>query len=149
MRLLLDTHALLWWLGDDDRLGPRARRLIEDPGNDVLVSVVSLWEIAVKVRIGKLQADLKEITDAVRQEGFTVLDIATTHLLTLVGLPTHHRDPFDHLLIAQAITENAVFVSDDRNARHYMFLQLIACTGALSQDAPAGALRAPGGTRSD
>ena len=61
MKLLLDTHALIWWLSDDDRIGPRARALIADPGNDILVSVVSLWEIVVKVRVGKLEADIREI----------------------------------------------------------------------------------------
>ena len=69
MRLLLDTHALLWWLADDDRLGPRARGLIEDPGNDVFVSVASLWEAVVKARVGKLEADIGAIVDAVGREG--------------------------------------------------------------------------------
>jgi PIN domain nuclease of toxin-antitoxin system len=66
MKLLLDTHALLWWLADDQQPGQRARELVADPGNDVLISMVSLWEIAVKTRIGKLRADIKEITDAVQ-----------------------------------------------------------------------------------
>jgi PIN domain nuclease of toxin-antitoxin system len=127
MRLLLDTHALLWWLSDDDRLGAQARALIEDPGNDVLVSVVSLWEITVKARIGKLQADLREIVESVGREGFSPLDISMPHLLTLVELPKHHRDPFDHLLIAQAIAEDAAFVSDDRNAPRYE-VRLVTCS---------------------
>lgn len=119
MKLLLDTHALLWWLADDDRLGPRARDSIEDPGNDVLVSVVSLWEIVVKVRVGKLEASIKDIVDAIDREGFTLLSISSAHLLGLTDLPMHHRDPFDHLLIAQAITEAAVFVSEDQNTSKY------------------------------
>lgn len=119
MRLLLDTHALLWWLADDDRLGLQARELIEDPGNDVLVSVVSLWEAVVKARVGKLKADVSEIADGVQREGFALLNIERMHLLTLAGLPLHHRDPFDHLLIAQAIAEDATFISEDRNARNY------------------------------
>ena len=127
MKLLLDTHALLWWLADDKQLGRRARELVEDPGNDVLISVVSLWELVVKARVGKLQADIQEIMDAVQQEGFTLLDIATAHLLTLAGLPMHHRDPFDHLLTAQAITEDATFVSEDRNAGRYS-VRIVACS---------------------
>ena len=127
MKFLLDTHALLWWLADDAQLGRQARELVADPGNDVLVSMVSLWEIAVKTRIGKLQADIKEITDAVQQEGFTLLDIGVAHLLTLAGLPMHHRDPFDHLLIAQAITEDATFISEDRNAARYP-VRVVACS---------------------
>ena len=119
MRLLLDTHALLWWLADDDRLGLQARELIEDPGNDVLVSVVSLWEAVVKAGVGKLKADVSEIADGVRREGFALLNIGRMHLLTLAGLPLHHRDPFDHLLIAQAIAEDATFISDDHNAPNY------------------------------
>ena len=129
MKFLLDTHALLWWLADDSQLGRQARELVEDPANDILISMVSLWEIAVKTRIGKLQADIKEITDAVRQEGFTLLDIGMAHLLTLAGLPMHHRDPFDHLLIAQAITEDATFISDDRNASRYP-VRTVACSGS-------------------
>ncbi len=128
MKFLLDTHALLWWLADDNQLGRRARELVEDPGNDVLISMVSLWEIAVKTRIGKLQADIGEITGAVQQEGFTLLDIAMTHLLTLAGLPMHHRDPFDHLLIAQAITEDATFISEDRNTARYP-VRIVTCSG--------------------
>jgi PIN domain nuclease of toxin-antitoxin system len=128
MKFLLDTHALLWWLADDNQLGRRARELVEDPGNDVLISMVSLWEIAVKARIGKLQADIGEITGAVQQEGFTLLDIAMTHLLTLAGLPMHHRDPFDHLLIAQAITEDATFISEDRNTARYP-VRIVTCSG--------------------
>jgi PIN domain nuclease of toxin-antitoxin system len=129
MKFLLDTHALLWWLADDSQLWRQARELVEDPGNDVLVSMVSLWEIAVKTRIGKLEADIKEITDAVQQEGFNFLDIGIAHLLTLAGLPVHHRDPFDHLLIAQAITEDATFISDDRNTARYP-VRMVTCSGA-------------------
>ncbi len=127
MRLLLDTHALLWWLADDDQLGPQARGLIEDPGNDVLVSVVSLWETVVKARAGKLEADIAEVVDAVQREGFVLLNIDTTHLLALTGLPVHHRDPFDHLLIAQAIAEDAVLVSEDRNTGRYP-VRLLKCS---------------------
>ena len=128
MKLLLDTHALLWWLADDSQLGRQARELVEDPGNDILVSVVSLWEIAVKVRIGKLQADIQAIMDAVQQEGFIAIGIGRTHLLTLAGLPMHHRDPFDHLLIAQAIAEDATFMSDDWNAGRYP-VRMMTCSG--------------------
>ena len=128
MKLLLDTHALLWWLADDEQLGPRARDLIGDPGNDVLASVASLWEIAVKVRAGKLDAGVAEIADAVQRDGFVLLGISTAHLLTLETLPMHHRDPFDHLLIAQAITEDAAFVSADRTASRYPVC-VVSCSG--------------------
>lgn len=119
MRLLLDTHALLWWLNDDAKLGTRARDLIGNSENDVLVSVVSLWEITVKLRIGKLDADIEEILAILPDQGFDRLDITDAHLVALAALPFHHRDPFDHLLMAQAIGEGAHFVSQDRNVALY------------------------------
>ncbi len=114
MRLLLDTHALLWWLNDDEKLGARTRGLISDPANDVFVSTVSLWEITVKLRIGKLDADITEILGILPEQGFQRLDIADAHLVALAALPIHHRDPFDHLLMAQAVAEDAHFVSEDQ-----------------------------------
>jgi PIN domain nuclease of toxin-antitoxin system len=129
VRLLLDTHALLWWLADDQHLGSKARKLIEDPANDIFVSVASLWEITVKVRVGKLEADTEEISGAAIRDGFDLLGIEIPHLQTLAGLPLHHRDPFDHLLIAQAITEDATFVSQDRNASSYG-VRLVTCWDA-------------------
>ncbi len=119
MRLLLDTHALLWWLADDPRLGPSSRALIADPANEVLISVASLWEIVVKLRVGRLEADLAAIERAIARDGFTRLPLLPAHLAALVGLPTHHRDPFDHLLIAQAISEAALLVSADGNMPLY------------------------------
>ncbi|TKV70737.1 type II toxin-antitoxin system VapC family toxin [Rhizobium sp. AU243] len=119
MRLLLDTHALLWWLNDDEKLGNHARSLIGDPENDVLVSSVSLWEITVKLRIGKLDADIEEILAILPNQGFDRLDITDAHLIALATLPLHHRDPFDHLLMAQAVAEEAHFVSQDQNVPLY------------------------------
>ena len=101
--------------------------MIEDPGNDVLVSVASLWETVVKARVGKLEADIGAIVDAVEREGFTLLGIGTGHLLALAGLPANHRDPFDHLLIAQAVAEDAAFVSEDHNAPAYP-VRVVACS---------------------
>lgn len=130
MRILLDTHALLWWLNDDMRLGRRARDAVADPDSDVLVSMVSLWEIVVKTRIGKPRADLGQIMGAVRGDDFTLLEIVPAHLLELALLPFHpdHRDPFDHLLVAQAITEHATFLSEDRHAARYS-VGILPCSG--------------------
>jgi PIN domain nuclease of toxin-antitoxin system len=119
VKLLLDTHALLWWLDDDRRLGAQARALIEAPDNTILVSVVTLWEMVVKIRIGKLQVDITAVEQQLSINGFHRLAITPAHLQALVALPLHHRDPFDHLLIAQAISEEAIFVSDDGNAAFY------------------------------
>lgn len=117
MRLLLDTHALLWWLSDDAALGPQARALIADPANDVLVSTASLWEIVMKLRIGKLAADINAVCAGAAADGFATLDIRPAHLSTLAALPAHHRDPFDHLLLAQARAEGLAFVSADRHVK--------------------------------
>ena len=119
MRLVLDTHALLWWLSDDPKLGNRARNLIADPANDILVSVVSLWEILVKVRASKLVADIQEILNEMEAQDFELLEIGPAHLLALATLPMHHKDPFDHLLIAQAIAEEAIFLSEDGYTPQY------------------------------
>lgn len=127
MKLLLDTHALLWWLSDDQRLGPGPRILIADPGNDILVSVVSLWEIVVKLRVGKLEADIGAIERAIARDGFQRLAITPAHLSVLATLPVHHRDPFDHLLIAQALDEDALFVSEDQSMPLYP-VRLMTCS---------------------
>jgi len=119
MRLLLDTHALIWWLADDRRLGPQARALIADPANQVLVSVVSLWEIVIKVRIGKLEAEIGAVERALVRNNFMRLGITPAHLAALKPLPQYHRDPFDHLLIAQTTVEDALMVSDDENIARY------------------------------
>ena len=119
MRLLIDTHVLLWTLLEPERLNPKARELLVDPEHEVLASIVSLWEIAVKKRTGKLQAELGSIIDGIAQQGFDRLGLQDAHLRTLLRLPFHHRDPFDHLLIAQAIAERAAFVTGDRLAHRY------------------------------
>jgi PIN domain nuclease of toxin-antitoxin system len=119
VRYLLDTHALLWWLANDRRLGPEARDAIADPSNAILVSAISLWEILIKIRVGKLEADINAIERAVDRERFDRLPIAPAHLKALTALPQHHRDPFDHLLIAQAIAENATLLSEDQRMALY------------------------------
>ena len=113
--ILLDTHSLLWWLDNDDRLSRRAREAIQNPITQVLVSVGSLWEIAIKHQLGKLKASnlvnnfQKELDDA----GFVELPISGVHAIRAAILPINHRDPFDRLLIAQAEIENVPIVSRD------------------------------------
>ena len=119
MRVLLDTHALLWWLSNDHRLGEPSRDVIENPANDVIVSIASLWEMVVKVRVGKLHADISDVIRALEAEAFDFLAIQPVHLQKLAELPVHHRDPFDHLLIAQSIAENAIFMTEDGHALLY------------------------------
>ena len=129
MRILLDTHALLWWLSDDRRLGKVARSLIEDPANDILVSTVSFWEIVVKARIGKLDAEIGDIIEAVDRQAFEKLDIRTEHLVELSRLAIHHRDPFDHLLIAQSISEKVTFLSEDQHVPAYA-ISYLTCSAS-------------------
>lgn len=119
MRLLLDTHVLLWWLDDDPRLGRRARNLIADPDTDVLVSQVSLWETAIKQRIGKMKVGPAEILPRLPEFGFALLEIRNDHLLALTGLGKHHGDSFDHLLLAQALVEDAAVMTSDRKLPLY------------------------------
>ncbi|MEH3145158.1 MAG: type II toxin-antitoxin system VapC family toxin [Methylobacterium frigidaeris] len=102
--------------------------MIADPHHEILVSAVSLWEIVIKIRIGKLDAHLQQVLAASPHQEFHLPGVEPHHLDGLLGLPLHHRDPFDHLLIAQAIVEGAGFVSEDRNAALYP-VSLIACSG--------------------
>ena len=116
MRLLLDTHALLWWLADDLALSPAARRLISHANNDVLVSAVSAWEIATKVRLGKLSGaeDLAEdFAGFLARERFEELTISAEHGIRAGLLPGPHKDPFDRVLVAQSQAENLPIVSND------------------------------------
>lgn len=119
MKLLLDTHVLLWMFGASNRLSPKAREIIVDPANDVLASMVSLWEIAIKIRTGKLTADLARIEAAIEAHKLSRLGVETEHLHALLSLPLHHRDPFDHLLIAQAVAEGAAIMTIDRKIQSY------------------------------
>lgn len=115
MKLLLDTHILLWYLEGHPGL-PEAQRLkIEDRRNQVAVSAASLWEMVIKISIGKLELmdDLATIENTLLRQGIFILPIQTAHLQRLLSLPFHHRDPFDRLIIAQAFAEEMVLVSDD------------------------------------
>lgn len=112
MRLLLDTHVLLWALADPDRLIASTRTLLEDPQHEVFVSAASLWEIAIKVGLGKLEVP-DDLERAVFAVGFQALEIRFPHVRAVRTLPTHHRDPFDRLLVAQALHEDLKLVTRD------------------------------------
>ena len=113
MILLLDAHAVLWWLADDPDLDPVARSAIADPTNDVLVSAATIWEIAIKQALGKLAAPTGLVA-AVEEAGFDVLPITGRDAESAGTLKAHHRDPFDRMLVAQADRVGAVVVSRDR-----------------------------------
>jgi PIN domain nuclease of toxin-antitoxin system len=116
--LLLDTHTFLWWLSNPACLSLDARVAIEDPGNQVLVSTVVLWEIAIKRTIGKLSANLN-LETATQAAGFIVLPISVAHIVATEKLPLHHRDPFDRMLIAQTLVENATLLTRDQLIPQY------------------------------
>ena len=118
MQLLLDTHALLWWLNDDGRLGPAARDVIADPANAVFVSAVSAWEIAAKRARGKLAFD-GEVGASIEPCGFLELSIDVAHAEAVADLPKHHADPFDRLLVAQARSEGLWLVTSDSAIQQY------------------------------
>jgi PIN domain nuclease of toxin-antitoxin system len=114
MQLLLDTHALLWFVGGDSRLVEIARSLIADEANEIYVSVASVWEMAIKHRLGKLQ--LGESIDAFlarELRKYDVLPISVAHAVKTAALDLHHRDPFDRLLAAQSLSEDLPLVSAD------------------------------------
>ena len=117
-RLLVDTHALLWWLADDPSLSPAAREAIADPTNDPLVSAASVWEIAIKRSLGKLTAP-DDLPDRVADKGFAWLPISAQHAWRVRDLPKHHGDPFDRTLVAQAVIERLPFVTTDARFAEY------------------------------
>lgn len=117
MRVLVDTHTLLWWLDGDRRLSRRARRTMADDANTVLVSAASAWEIATNARIGKLPGALEvaaDIAGCIASQRFDSLDITVLHAQRAGRLPGAHRDPFDRMLVAQAQIEDLPIVTNDR-----------------------------------
>src|SRR5438874_1042754 len=116
MRVLLDTHAFLWWLDGDRRLSTRARRTVGNEDNTVLISAASAWEIATKFRIGKLPGAAEvamDISGCIISQNFEMFDITVLHAQRAGGLPGPHRDPFDRMLAAQAQIENLPIITND------------------------------------
>lgn len=116
MRALIDTHALLWWLSDNPELTRPARRAIAETRNTIVVSAASAWEIATKVRLGKLPTAAELVADFVGQmerEGFQLLPVSVDHAIRGGLLPGPHKDPFDRMLIAQAQAEHAPIISKE------------------------------------
>lgn len=120
MRLLLDTHLLLWWLGQPERLPAAARQTVE-AAEEVCVSHASLWEMAIKCSLGKLQVDLRALHSQVEADGFTWLPISAHHLLAVASLAQHDdpKDPFDRLLVAQAQVEPLLLLTADSKLARY------------------------------
>ena len=122
MKALLDTHVFLWWITDDQRLPSQVREIIADGTNEILFSAASGWEIAIKTRLGRLQLpDDPEIfiPEQLELNAIEVLPVQIGHALHVYQLPSHHRDPFDHLLIAQAQLEKLPILTADPQISRY------------------------------
>jgi PIN domain nuclease of toxin-antitoxin system len=122
MNILADTHAILWWLAGDERLSRTARRILENPANRRLVSIASLWETGIKLSTGKLLEEgltLRVIADCLNEQEFVSLPIRIEALLRLDQLPWLHRDPFDRMLIAQAMEEGIPLLTADSKISRY------------------------------
>lgn len=122
MRVLLDTHTFLWWISDSPKLSDVAREAIADERTQPIFSVVSGWEIAIKAGVGKLEipdSPEKFLTEQLSRNDVEILPIYLRHALRVYDLPDHHKDPFDRLLVAQALAENLAFVTADPSIASY------------------------------
>ena len=125
MRLLLDTNAFLWWRNEAPQLAARVIAAIGDPENEIVVSIVSLWEIAIKAAKGQFVIDLDILSAAVDQAALRELPVKRQHIRTLRTLSFHHHDPFDRMLIAQAVTEPLHLLTSDEKLKLYSDLVVL------------------------
>lgn len=122
MSLLLDSHTFIWWRDELHKLSSKALAEISDPTNEVFLSVVTVWELQIKIAVNKfsIKGGLeKAVKDEQENNGFQILPVELSHALYLENLPLHHKDPFDRLLISQAIVENMTLVGTDENFSRY------------------------------
>jgi len=121
MNLLLDTHTLIWFAEQNQQLSEKAKRKIESSDNKVFVSIASYWEISIKLGLKKIKLNypLKKLMNEAEKHNIQLLPIEPNHILALESLPLHHRDPFDRIILAQAITENFKLVSKDEHFALY------------------------------
>ncbi len=121
MNILLDTHTFIWFFNGDEQLSLKAKKLIEDSRNKKFISIASIWEVAIKIGLKKLIFDGKtsEVADLIEQNGFRILPISIAHTITYESMEFVHRDPFDRILVAQAIVENMAIITKDENIQKY------------------------------
>lgn len=124
MRLLLDTHILLWALADDPKLSSKAQKLIENAAQ-IYVSAATFWELAIKVGLGRLAVDLDEIRDYCLESGFIELPITSEHAIAVKDLGQHHKDPFDRLIVATAMSEPMKLLTADPQVAQYTPLAIL------------------------
>jgi PIN domain nuclease of toxin-antitoxin system len=119
MRVLLDTYVLLWWFADDRKLSRSAREIITSPNNEIYVSAVTVWEVAIKAALGRIEVEIDDLEAAIPANGFQSLAIGMRHAATVGKLPPVHRDPFDRMLVAQAFVEELRVMTHDRVFERY------------------------------
>lgn len=119
MKLLLDSHAFLWWLAEDAKLSATARKAVADPASTVHVSAATVWELSIKAALGKLDLDGADLAEEIGENDFIEIPITARHALAAAFLPRHHDDPFDRMLIAQARIEGLTIVTRDLAFRAY------------------------------
>lgn len=119
MKLLLDSHAFLWWLVEDPKLTAEARQAMADPGSTVHVSAATVWELSIKATLGKLDLDGADLVEEIEANDFVELPMTARHTLAAGTLPRHHEDPFDRMLIAQSQIEGLTVVTRDPAFRAY------------------------------
>ncbi len=119
MKILLDTHILLWALVGDQRLSKKGAKLISDPQNEVLVSAVSLWEVGIKHSLGRITVSPECLIEAIASTGFDQLAVTFDHCVTVSRLPIIHRDPFDRMLVAQSLSVPAILMTHDQTMSKY------------------------------
>lgn len=116
MRILIDTQAFIWFVENDNQLPLKIKKLLEDPSNAIIISIASLWEMAIKISLDKLQLScgIEEMIDKIYHNGFEILPILPIHVIRLSKLNYIHRDPFDRIIISQSLSEEFQIVSSDR-----------------------------------
>ena len=122
MKFLLDTHTFIWFVEDDPLLSIKAKELIEDPGNDILLSIASIWKMAIKISTGKLtisQSFHPGVSDQLLFYSIELLPITFSHTAEIISLPFHHRDPFDRMIVAQSLVESIPIIGIDSAFNHY------------------------------
>jgi PIN domain nuclease of toxin-antitoxin system len=119
MKLLLDTHVLIWWFSEPSRLKSQVLSLLQQAENMVFISAATIWEIAIKKKLGRLDIETDELLSAIQASNFTELPITIAHSLYAGLLPLHHDDPFDRMLIAQAVLEDLLLITHDQKLKNY------------------------------
>ena len=121
MRILIDTQAFIWFVENDKQIPVKMKKYLENPENSIIVSIASLWEMTIKMSLGKLflSCDIKEMTEKIYNNGFEILPILPEHIIKLSTLIYLHRDPFDRIIIAQGLSENMPIVSSDKIFDNY------------------------------